>query len=131
MKKKGDTYLSGLLFHESADVLDYLYLEKVDDAQRVIDDELQTVDLVTTVFLDWGNINSIVKSPKLSAFTRVNPHELFSVDLNAGYQNHTYGIRGYETIAETINDETTVQTKKVVYQENFHEISFSFRYHIF
>ncbi|MFD1553004.1 hypothetical protein DNU06_11800 [Putridiphycobacter roseus] len=123
LKKKGDTYLSGVLFNESTNVLDYLYLEKVDDEQRVIDDELQTVELVTTVFLDWGNINSIVKSPKLSAFVRVNPHELFSVDLNVGYQNHTYGIRGYETIAETINDETTVQTKKVFYQENFHEIS--------
>ncbi|WP_027419569.1 hypothetical protein [Crocinitomix catalasitica] len=121
--QKEDNYLAGILFDESKDVLDYLYLEKIDDEQRVIDDELQTVDLVTTVFLDWGNINSIVKSPKLSAFLRVNPHELFSIDLNAGYQNHTYGIRGYETIAETINEETTIQTKKVVYQENFHELS--------
>jgi len=124
LRFKDDYYLSGVLFDESTDVLDYLYLEKTDDEQRVIDDEVKTVDIATTVFFDWGNINSIVKSPKLSAFMRVNPHEMFSVDFNAGYQNHTYGIRGYETIAETIDDETTIQTKKVVYQENFHELSF-------
>ncbi|MFK8046766.1 MAG: hypothetical protein AB8B72_14805 [Crocinitomicaceae bacterium] len=123
LTNKGDYYLSGVLFDRSTDVLDYLYLEKIDDEQRVIDDELKTVDLATTVFLDWGNINSIVKSPKLSAFVRVNPHELFSADVNVGYQNHTYGIRGFETIAETIDNETTIQTKKIVYQENFHELS--------
>jgi hypothetical protein len=121
---KEDYYLSGVLFNESSDVLDYLYLEKQDDEVFIDDNnEVKTRELATTVFLDWGNINSIVKSPKLSAFVRLNPHEFFSVDLNAGYQNHTYGIRGYETISETIDNETTVQTKKVVYQENFHELS--------
>ncbi|MFK8037459.1 MAG: hypothetical protein AB8B74_04165, partial [Crocinitomicaceae bacterium] len=50
--------------------------------------------------------------------------ELFAADFNVSYQNQTYGIRGYETVSETIDGETTVQTKKVVYQENFHELSF-------
>ncbi len=120
---KDDYYLSGVLFDESTDVLDYLYLEKEDEELFVIDDEIKTRELATTVFLDWGNINSIVKTPKLSGFLRINFHEIFSADLNVGYQNHTYGIRGYETISETIDDETTIQTKKVVYQENFHELS--------
>jgi hypothetical protein len=41
-----------------------------------------------------------------------------------GYQNHTYGITAYETESETIGDETSIQTRKLVYQENFHELSF-------
>lgn len=126
---KNDSYLSGVLFMDNnkqgyAEILDYIYLEKQDETIFINDnDELDTNFLSTTIFFDWGNINSIVISPKLSGFVRLNPHELFATEFNVGYQNHTYGIVAYETERETTNGETTIQTRKLVYQENFHELS--------
>ena len=119
-----DHYLSGNLFNESREIEDYIYLEEKDQELLVNNDSIIDTNFVsTTLFFALGNINSIVKSPKLSVFARLNPHELFSADFNLGYQNHTYGIRSYETKSETINGETNTQTRKLVYQENFHELS--------
>lgn len=129
LKSKGDEYLQGIFFNKSEnpnedDIIDYLYLEK-DDYELFVtdDDQTDTIHLSTTVFFDGGNINSIVKSPKVAGFVRINPHEFFSAEVNAGYQNHTYGIVAYETESERIGEETSVQTRKLVYQENFHELS--------
>ena len=130
LNNKGDTYLTGRLFKQDptqnyGEILDYIYLEKEDMTIFINDDgDIDTNFLSTLIFLDWGNINSIVKTPKLSAFIRVNPHELFSAEFNMGYQNHTYGIVAYETETERIGSKTNIQTRKLVYQENFHELSF-------
>ena len=133
LKFKNDQYLYGDLFfvdkeknknQDYAEILDYLYLEKQDQSIFINEaGEIDTVFQATTIFFDWGNINSIVKSPKINAFVRLNPFEHFSADLRAGYQNHTYGITAYETTRERIGEETKIQTRKLVYQENFHELS--------
>ena len=130
LKDKNDTYLSGRLFQydltqDAQEILDYIYIEKQDETTFINESgAVDTVFISTLIFLDWGEINSIVKSPKVSAFVRLNPHELFSTELNVGYQNHTYGIVAYESVNKTIDGETRSQTRKLVYQENFHELSF-------
>lgn len=134
LDKKGDKYLSGTLFDNEIDendkkenyfeILDYLYLEKKDTTLfQNSNDIIDTNFTSTTIFLDWGNINSILITPKISGFVRINPHENFSGDFNIGYQNHNYGIVAYETESSTKDNVTTRSTRKLLYQENFHEIS--------
>lgn len=124
-----DDYLSGTLFDKTEkptndNTFDYVYLESTNKESFVNNNGIvDTSQLTTTLFFDRGNINAIVISPKLSGFLRINPHELFSIEGNIGFQNHTYGIVAYETQRKTIEGETSVQTRKLVYQENFRELS--------
>jgi hypothetical protein len=123
LRSENDTYLTGLNI-AGEDLNDFVYIEK-NDADIYINEEgnLDTNLIFTTLFFDSGNINTILKSPKFSGFIRFNPHERFSVDLNLGYQNQIYGIVAYETKNASAIDNQLNLTRRLLYQENFHEIS--------
>lgn len=124
-----DHYLSGTMFHKTEmpnkdRTFDYIYLE-INNEEYFINTNgvADTCQVSTTLFFDRGIINSIAILPKLSGFVRINPHELLSLEGNVGFQNHTYGIVAYETERKTVDNETSEQTRKLVYQENFRELS--------
>lgn len=120
---ENDTRITGLQI-DAEDLGDYIYIEKEDEDVFINETgEIDTNVIFTTLFFDSGNINSIVKSPKFSGFIRVNPHELFSADISLGYQNQTYGIVTYETKETSSQENITSITRRLLYRENYHQIS--------
>lgn len=124
LRTENDTYLTGLSV-DGDDLYDFIYIEKEDEDIFINEaGDLDTNIVFSTLFFDSGNINTIIKSPKFSGFMRFNPHKNYSFDLDLGYQNQTYGIVAYETQnGSTGGEEFSTRTRRLLYQENFHQIS--------
>lgn len=123
LENKNDNYLTGVLVEEE-DYKDKIYLEKRINDIFVNDNGLIDTNVsYQTLYLEWGSINTIIRSPKLAGFISVNPHRLFSLDMIAGYQKLTLGIVAYES-ERYFRDQAIITTvRKLLYQEEFNELS--------
>ena len=120
---KNDKYLTGVHVDDD-EIEDNIYLEKrIYDVFVNENGFIDTSVIYQTLFFAWGNLNTIIRSPKISGFMSVNPHPLFSVELNAGYQKLTLGIETYESERYAQGGEKYITMRKLLYQENFNEVS--------
>lgn len=123
LQAENDSYLTGAEV-DRKNLYDFIYIEQEDETVYINESgDLDTNSISTLLFFDSGNINTILKSPKFSGFIRLNPHELFSLDLRLGYQHQTYGIIAYEKENTVLEDGVVTQLRRLLYQENFHEVS--------
>jgi len=123
LDNKNDGYLTGVHVDDD-EIEDNIYLEKrVNDIFVNNNGLIDTNVIYQTLFFAWGNLNTIIRSPKISGFVNINPHPLASIDLNAGYQKLTLGIVAYESERYAQNGEKFITMRKLLYQENFNEVS--------
>ena len=127
LKAKSDFYLHGVNVFEDDfidELSDNIYLEKKINNLYVNESGLiDTNEITKTIFFGWGNINTVIKSPKITGFASFSPFNIVSFELNAGYQRQTLGVIAYEKEESNLNNEDFRQIRKLLYQENFHEIS--------
>ena len=123
LANKNDKYLPGVHV-ENDEIEDNVYLEqRINDITLNNNGVVDTNVIYQTLFLAWGNLNTIIRSPKVSGFINITPHPFFSFDLNAGYQKLTLGIVAFESQRYTEDNIKITTMRKLLYQENFNEIS--------
>ncbi len=123
LKVNNDTYLPGVFIADD-EVIDNVYLEKVIHDFFVNDEgNIDTNFISKTLFFGWGNLNTIIKSPKVTGFVTFSPFSNFSFEAGMGYQRHTMGLEVYEKEISTINNTVFENTRQLLYQETYHEAS--------
>ena len=127
LKANADGYLSGT-FIIDPEVQDYLYIEK-HKRDFIVNDlgNIDTNDVFKTLFFAWGNINTIIKSPKVTGFVTYSPFNHLAFEMGAGYRRQTLGLESYEKTTIRTSTGIMENTNELLYQETFHEASVGLR----
>ncbi|PLX01290.1 MAG: hypothetical protein C0594_13490 [Marinilabiliales bacterium] len=96
----------------------YIYEYYIDD-----NNEIDTNIYWRTLFLEGGDINTVIRTPKISGLITYVPFRNISVDFRPGYQNISVGINAYETKYGVEYGSETRSTRQLMFLENFHEVS--------
>ena len=123
LKSNNDSYLIGSDINDS-EVIDIFYLERRTDNLFInTNGSVDTNFISQILFFGWSDLNTIIKSPKLSGFVAFSPFKNYSFETNLGYQTQTMGIEVYEKEISTIQNSQTVKIRELLYQETYHQIS--------
>jgi hypothetical protein len=120
-----DNYITGLAVTDY-EAIDNIYIEKKYTELNVNDlGQIDTVNISKLLFFNWGTLNTIIKSPKISGFVRFSPFKSIFFESALGFQTQTMGVESYEKVEREIGSNKSTSVREILYQERFNELSLS------
>ena len=120
-----DNYLTGLAVTDY-EAIDNIYIEKKYTELNVNDlGQIDTANISQLIFFNWGTLNTIIKSPKISGFVRFSPFKSIFFESAFGFQTQTLGVEAYEKVEREIGSNNSTSVREILYQERFNELSIS------
>ena len=120
-----DNYLTGFAVTDY-EAIDNIYIEKKHTELRVNDvGQIDTANISQVIFFNWGTLNTIIKSPKISGLVRFSPFKSVFFESAVGFQTQTMGVESYEKVETEIGSNKSTRVRELLYQEKFNELSLS------